>query len=185
MEGKLANPGPLGLTGFGLTTILLNIHNAGFYPVDAMIMGMGIFVGGIAQMIAGTQEFKKGNTFGSTAFTLYGAFWLSLVFIYIVKGAFPITEISMGFYLLVWGIFSTFMTIGTLKSNLAIRFVFITVTILFYLLAIGNFIGGHNIIINIAGYDGIICGASAVYLAVAEVLNEVYGKTILPIGSKK
>jgi uncharacterized protein len=79
MEQKLANPGPLGLLGFGMTTILLNIHNAGFFPVSAMMLSMGIFVGGIAQVIAGILEFKKGNTFGMTAFISYGMFWITLV----------------------------------------------------------------------------------------------------------
>ena len=74
-----ANPAPLGLTGFGMTTVLLNVHNAGFYPNNSMILGMGIFVGGIAQIIAGVLESKKNNTFGTTAFTAYGSFWLSLV----------------------------------------------------------------------------------------------------------
>jgi succinate-acetate transporter protein len=77
---NLANPAPVGLLGFGMTTILLNLHNAGFYPLDAMILGMGVFFGGLAQLIAGTMEFKKGNTFGQAAFMSYGAFWLLLVF---------------------------------------------------------------------------------------------------------
>ena len=183
MEGKLANPGPLGLAGFGLTTMLLNLHNAGLFGTEASILGMGIFVGGIAQMIAGVLEFKKGNTFGTAAFTLYGAFWLSLVFVFVFKGSFPISETGMGFYLLIWGVFSTFMTIGALKGNHVLKFVFISVTILFYLLAISNFTGSH-LIHNIAGWEGIACGFSAMYLSVAETINEMYGKTILPIGAK-
>lgn len=184
MEGKLANPAPIGLAGFGLTTMLLNLHNAGLFGLEASILGLGIFVGGIAQLIAGILEFKKGNTFGHVAFTMYGSFWLSLVFIWMAKGAFPVSGIGMGFYLSVWGIFTTFMMIGALKANVALRVVFITVTILFWLLAIANFTGSH-LIHTIAGWEGIVCGASALYLSVAEVLNEVYGKEVLPIGAKK
>src|SRR5512133_1556054 len=84
MEQKLANPAPLGLMGFGMTTVLLNIHNAGFFPLSAMILAMGIFYGGIAQVIAGYCEFKKGNTFGMTAFSSYGLFWISLVALWVI-----------------------------------------------------------------------------------------------------
>lgn len=182
MEGKLANPAPVGLAGFGMTTLLLNIHNAGIFPLDAMILGMGLFVGGIAQLIAGIMEFKKGNTFGMAAFTLYGSFWLSLVFIIFAKGIFPVSGTSMGFYLLIWGIFTMFMTIGAFKANKTLRFIFVTLTVLFFLLAISDF-AGSAAIKHIAGWEGIVCGASALYLSVAETVNESYGKTILPIGA--
>ena len=103
MEGeKIANPAPLGLMGFGTTTVLLNIHNAGFFPIASLILAMGIFYGGIAQIIAGILEFKKGNTFGLTAFTSYGLFWLTLVFIIVFKD-FPSSPAFMGWYLFVWG----------------------------------------------------------------------------------
>jgi succinate-acetate transporter protein len=81
MESKFSNPAPLGLMAFGMTTVLLNLHNAGFYGLDTMILAMGIFYGGIAQVIAGILEFRKGNTFGTTAFCSYGLFWLTLVFL--------------------------------------------------------------------------------------------------------
>lgn len=183
MEKKLANPGPIGLAGFGLTTMLLNIHNAGLFGLEASILGMGIFVGGIAQLLAGMLEFKKGNTFGHVAFTMYGSFWLSLVFIWMAQDSFPITGKGMGFYLALWAIFTTFMMIGALKANNALKVVFVTVTILFWLLAIANFTGSA-LIHKIAGWEGIVCGGSALYLSVAEVLNEVYGKNVLPIGDK-
>ncbi|MCG8376951.1 MAG: acetate uptake transporter, partial [Chlorobiales bacterium] len=100
-----ANPAPLGLLGFGMTTILLNIHNAGFFPLSSMILGMGIFVGGLAQVIAGIQEFKVNNTFGATAFSLYGFFWLSFVALKLLPGANPAAAApaayDVGFYLLV------------------------------------------------------------------------------------
>lgn len=179
-----ANPAPLGLTGFGLTTILLNIHNAGFYPNNSMILGMGIFVGGIAQIIAGILESKKNNTFGLTAFIAYGSFWLSLVAILALPRlgiADKADETAMGFYLLVWGVFTFGMFIGTLRLNRALQVVFGSLVILFALLALGDFT--HNPTIKIiAGYEGIICGLSAFYAAIAQVLNEVYGRVVLPVG---
>lgn len=182
-----ANPAPLGLIGFGLTTILLNFHNAGFFPVNSMIMGMGIFVGGMAQVIAGVLESKKGNTFGTTAFTLYGFFWMSLVATWILPGLDGVAaagSISMGVYLLFWGIFTLGMTVGTLKQNRALRVVFSSLTLLFFLLSIGDFTG--SILVKVvAGYVGIFCGLSALYSAIAQVLNELYGKTVLPLGSSK
>ena len=186
-QTKLANPGPLGLMGFGMTTILLNIHNAGFFPVMTVIVSMGIFYGGLAQVIAGILEFRKGNTFGTTAFTSYGFFWIALVGIWYLPTS-PTTAPSdatfVGIFLALWGIFTGFMFIGTLKGNRVLQFVFASLTLLFALLAIGNISGDHGII-HIAGFEGIICGASAIYLAMAEVINEQFGRTILPIGAPK
>lgn len=187
MTNNLANPAPLGLMGFGMTTLLLNIHNAGFFPVGAMIMAMGIFYGGIAQIIAGIFEFKKGNTFATTAFISYGFFWLTLVAIWVLPklGWAEATSANfIGCYLAIWGIFTGFMFIGTLKANKALQFVFGSLTLLFFMLAIRDFTGwewlGH-----LAGWEGMICGASAIYLAMAEVINEQYGRTVLPIGEPK
>jgi len=184
MEQKLANPAPLGLMGFGMTTVLLNIHNAGFFPISAMVLAMGIFYGGMAQIVAGIMEFKKGNTFGLTAFTSYGFFWLTLVGL-LVMPKLGWTEATphayMGWYLVMWGIFTLFMFLGTLKSNTVLKFIFLSLTVLFFLLAARDFTGSE-LIGTIAGYEGIICGASAIYLAMADVLNEVYGRKVLPIG---
>ncbi|WP_303864517.1 acetate uptake transporter [Alkalibaculum bacchi] len=180
-----ANPAPLGLMGFGMTTILLNVHNAGFFELNAMILAMGIFYGGLAQIIAGIMEFKKNNTFGTTAFTSYGFFWLSLVALNIlpVMGYSNVSDsLSMAAYLFMWGLFTLFMFIGTLRINKALQFVFGSLTILFLLLAIANYTGSA-IILTIAGYEGIICGFTAIYAAIAQVLNEVYGKMVLPIGN--
>ncbi|NDV25302.1 acetate uptake transporter [Desulfovibrio sp. JC010] len=184
MESKLANPAPLGLMGFGMTTILLNIHNAGFFPISSMILAMGFFYGGIAQIIAGVMEFKKGNTFGTTAFTSYGLFWLTLVALIIMPKmglADPTPHAYMGWYLLMWGIFTMFMFLGTLKGNKVLQFIFFSLTVLFFLLAVRDF-SGSKFIGTIAGWEGIVCGASAFYLAMAEVINEQYGRTVLPIG---
>ncbi len=181
-----ANPAPLGLLGFGMTTILLNLHNAGFYGVNSMIMGMGIFVGGIAQIFAGIQEWKKNNTFGATAFTAYGSFWLSLVATWLIPKtsfgeAYASDENSMGCYLLLWGIFTLCMFVGTLRLNRMLQVVFFTLTLLFFLLSISDFTGNKSLH-TLAGYEGVLCGASAVYGCVAQILNEVYGKTVLPLG---
>ncbi len=182
LDAKTANPAPVGLLGFGMTTILLNIHNAGFFPISAMILAMGIFYGGIAQVIAGVLEYKKGNTFAYTAFTSYGMFWLTLVFL-IVAPKWGITEATehayMGWYLFVWGVFTFFMFIGTLNKGPVLKFIFGSLTVLFFLLAIRDWTGS-KLIGTIAGWEGIVCGASAFYLGVAEVLEEARGRKILP-----
>jgi len=181
---KIANPAPLGLMGFGMTTILLNVHNAGFFPVSAMIMSMGLFYGGLAQVIAGYMSYKNGDTFSTTSFTSYGFFWISLVFTWMLPtmGATQATEASfMGIYLALWGVFTFFLFIGTFKYPVAKQVVFGSLTILFALLALHNFTGNATIGI-IAGYEGIFCGASAFYFAMALVLNETFGRTILPVG---
>ena len=182
-----SNPAPLGLLGFGMTTVLLNLHNAGFFPMDSMIFAMGIFYGGFAQVIAGIMEWKKDNTFGATAFTSYGFFWLSLIAINILPtmglGEAPSSQ-SMAAYLFMWAIFTFAMFIGTLRINRALQVVFGSLAILFFLLALGNFTGSE-LILTIAGYEGILCGFSAIYAAMAQVLNELYGKTIMPIGELK
>jgi uncharacterized protein len=181
-----ANPAPLGLLGFGMTTILLNFHNAGFFPVNSMILAMGIFVGGLAQVFAGVYEWKQGNTFGTVAFSLYGFFWLSFVAMVLLpgSGAEAADAFSKGLYLLVWGIFTGCMYIGTLRITKAHQVIFGSLTILFFLLALGDFTGNHTIT-RIAGWEGIFCGGSAFYAAIAQILNEIYGKTILPMGSVK
>jgi succinate-acetate transporter protein len=183
----LANPGPLGLMGFGMTTILLNLHNAGFFPLTAVIVSMGIFYGGLIQILAGMMEFKKGNTFGTTAFTSYGAFWLSLVGILMLPRmglADASSESFLGAYLGVWGVFTLFMFFGTMKANRGIQVVFGSLTILFALLCYGN-MTGNTAVLHFAGFEGIFCGVSAIYLAMAEVLNEQYGRTVLPVGEPK
>ncbi len=179
-----ANPAPLGLLGFGMTTVLLNMHNAGFYGLDSMIIAMGIFYGGAAQVIAGILESKKGNTFGTVAFTSYGFFWMTLVgtWVFPKLGWMPAPEpFAMGMYLLMWGILTFGLFFGTLKGPFIGKFVFGSLTILFVLLALANFTGSH-LIHTIAGYEGIICGASAIYEAIAQILNEKYGREVLPLG---
>jgi uncharacterized protein len=151
--------------------------------MDGMILAMGIFYGGIAQIIAGIMEWKKGNTFGMTAFISYGLFWMSLVGIIVIPGLHLASKpeaSAMAAYLFMWGLFTFVMFVATLKLNKTLRFVFASLAILFFLLALGDFTGNKNITI-LAGYEGMICGFSAIYLAAAETLNEIYEKTILPI----
>jgi len=167
--------------GFGMTTVLLNLHNSGLFALGTMILAMGIFYGGMAQIIAGIMEFRKGNTFGTTAFCSYGLFWMSLVFLLVFPslgwGAVP-EDAAMSAYLFMWGLFTFVMFFGTLKTNRALQFVFMSLAILFFLLAAGVY---NPTIHTIAGFEGIICGFSAIYLALAEVINEAHGRTILPI----
>jgi len=184
-----ANPAPLGLIAFGMTTVLLNLHNAGLWTLDATVLAMGIFYGGIAQIIAGICEFKKGNTFGMTAFCSYGLFWMTLVFVFLGESlglsAFAPSKGGIAAYLAIWGFFTLFMFVGTLRLNRALQVIFLSLTVLFWLLAVHKVvdpIGGRNLIGTIAGIEGIFCGMSAIYLAVAEIWNGVYGRSVLPIG---
>lgn len=179
-----ANPAPLGLLGFGLTTVLLNIHNAGYYELNSMILAMGIFYGGLAQIIAGIMEWKKNNTFGTTAFTSYGLFWLTLVgllFLPKLGLADATSKPAFAAYFFMWGLFTFVMFLGTLRINRALQFVFLSLTILFFLLAARDYLGSAAIG-TLAGYEGIVCGLSAVYAALAQVLNEVYKKVVAPLG---
>ena len=182
-----ANPAPLGLMGFGMTTVLLNLHNSGLYPLGTMILAMGIFYGGISQVIAAIMEFKKNNTFGLTAFGSFGLFWFTLAFLLIMPkmgwGNAPETA-AMVSYLVMWGIFTGVMFIGTLKLNRALQVVFASLAILFFLLAIGDGTGSI-VVTRIAGIEGIFCGLSAMYAALAQVLNSVYGRTVAPLGVVK
>ncbi len=184
LRTKLANPAPLGLMGFGMTTVLLNLHNTGFYGLDSMILAMGIVYGGVAQVLAGIMEFQRGNTFGTTAFTSYGLFWLSLVALKLLPSTglwIGPTANAMAAYFFMWGLFTFVMFFGTLKTSRALQFVFMSLAVLFFLLTTKELTGNTSVGI-LAGYEGIICGLSAVYLALAEVINEAQGKERLPIG---
>jgi len=184
---KLANPAPLGLLAFGLTTVLLGLHNSGMYPLNSMILAMGITYGGLAQIIAGIMEYRRGNTFGMVAFSSYGLFWWSLTLLMLMPnmsffGVVTSTDsIAMAMYFLMWGIFTFGMFFGTLKTNRGLQFVFISLTALFFMLSIGEFYSGLKWFSTITGIEGVICGLSAVYLGLAEVINEANRKTILPI----
>jgi succinate-acetate transporter protein len=182
-KDDLGNPAPLGLMGFGMTTILLNMHNLGLFGMNSMILAMGIFYGGIAQIIAGIMEFRKGNTFGTTAFTSYGLFWLTLVYLILYpigSPQFAPDNAAMAAYLFMWGLFTFIMFFGTLKTNRALQTVFMSLAILFFLLAAAR---AFPSLLIIAGAEGVFCGFSAFYLSLAEVLNEMHGRVVLPVGS--
>ena len=195
MSEKQANPAPLGLLGFGMTTVLAQfVHNVRLGSVDGMILGMALAYGGLAQVIAGIMEYKKGNTFGTVAFTSYGLFWWSYAFLNMLPNNYffgyfyqlPSSE-SLAAYFFMWGLFTFLMFFGTLKTNRALQFVFMSLAILFFLLAAKSAILAYSpstdveLFTRIIGIEGVFCGLSAVYLAIAEVLNEAHGKTVLPI----
>jgi len=183
IKDATANPAPLGLLAFGMTTVLLNLHNAGFFAMGTMILAMGIFYGGIAQIIAGIMEWRKNNTFGMTAFLSYGFFWLTLVGLLVMPslGLGAAQELSgMVAYLLLWGLFTLVMFIATLKHNRALQFIFASLTVLFFLLAIGD-ATGSTLIKTIAGYEGIVCGLAAMYTGLGQVINGTYGRVVFPL----
>jgi uncharacterized protein len=188
VKDTTGNPAPLGLLGFGMTTVLLNLHNAGFFELNPMILAMGICYGGIGQVIAGFMEWRKGNTFATTAFISYGLFWLSLVALIVMTklgwGAVSDNN-AMAAYLFMWGLFTLIMFIGTLRLHVAGQIVFGSLAILFFLLAYGDFANASVGFRHFTGYEGIFCGFSAIYTGLAQVLNELYGKVILPLGPVK
>src|SRR5438445_9367654 len=176
------NPAPLGLLGFGMMTDLINFHNAGFFELNTMILAMGICYGGIAQIIAGIMEWRKGNTFATTAFISYGLFWLSLVALIVMTKlgwATASNDKAMAAYLFMWGLFTLIMFVGALRLNRALQVVFGTLTILFFLLAYGDFASASPAFKHFTGCEGIVCGFSAIYTGLAQVLTEIYGKVIL------
>ena len=188
IKDTTGNPAPLGLLGFGMTTVLLNLHNAGFYELNSMILAMGICYGGLAQIIAGIMEWKKGNTFAITAFTSYGLFWLSLVVLVVLPKTgwgTATNDTAMAAYLAMWGLFTAVMFLGTLRLNRALQVVFATLTILFFMLAIGDYTAASAGFKHLTGYEGIFCGFSAIYAGLAQVLNELFGKVVLPLGPVK
>jgi len=189
IKDTTANPAPLGLLGFGMTTVLLNFHNAGFYELNTMILAMGLCYGGTAQVIAGIMEWKKGNTFATTAFISYGSFWISLVALIvlpkIIPSLIPASETAMAAYLAMWGLFTAFMFLGTFRLNRALQVVFGTLTVLFFLLAYGDFTGASVGFKHFTGYEGLVCGFAAIYTGLAQVLNELAGKIVLPLGVVK
>ena len=179
-----ANPAALGLTAFGMTTVLLNLHNAGLFGLGSMILAMGMFYGGLGQIIAGIMEWKKNNTFGMTAFISFGIFWETLVALLILPKlglADATSSNALAAFFVMWGLFTLVMFIGSLKANRALQVVLGLLTVLFFLLAIGEITGNANVV-TIAGYEGILTGFAAIYAGLAQVLNEMYKRTVAPLG---
>lgn len=188
IKDTTANPAPLGLFAFGMTTVLLNLRNAGFFELNSMILAMGLCYGGAAQVIAGVLEWKKNNTFGMVAFTSYGFFWISFVVLVLLPkaGLAPLatTAPALAAYLAVWGLFTAGLLIGTFRLSRALQFIFGTLTVLFFLLAIGDYTENAGLK-KFAGYEGLVCGFAACYAGLAQVLNELYGRVVLPLGPVK
>jgi succinate-acetate transporter protein len=197
MTEKLADPAPLGLISFGATTMLVSlIHHALSSGVDSIIIGIGLAYGGLAQVIAGLLEYRRGNTFGMVAFTSYGLFWWS----YAILNLLPRSQFFFGYslpsyesftaYYVVWGLFTLVMYFGTLKASRALQIVFITLTTLFFLIAAKSAILAFTTMTPsdltefslIIGVEGVITGFSAFYLGLAKIINEVHQRSILPIG---
>ena len=179
-EVKWGNPGALGLAGFGFNTILLQLHNIGAISnVEPLLYGF--FWGGLAQIIAGIIDGRRGDTSGLTAFTSYGVFWIGLSFMFLMEwlGVVTLSATGLAWTFILWGIFTAYMTISAIKISKVHVFVFATLVILFGLLA-AHFFGA--IPAKVAGVEGIICGAAAVYASAAVVLNAMYGRWVLPIG---
>ncbi len=179
-EVKWANPGALGLAGFGFNTVLLQIHNLGLISNVEPVL-CGFFWGGIAQIIAGVIDGRRGDTFGLTAFTSYGVFWIGLSFMFLMQwlGVVALSNSGLAWTFIMWGIFTGYMTVGAFAISRVHVFVFITLTILFGLLA-AVFFGALSA--KVAGVEGIFCGGAAIYGSAAVVLNGVYGRWVLPVG---
>ncbi len=181
METKLANPAPLGLSGFALTTFLLSMINIGWFTGAnmPMVLACAFAFGGTAQFATGIMEMPRGNSFGTVAFCGYGAFWWSfaLFVLFLSKG---VTGAFVGWYLFLWGLFTMFMWVASLKKAKALMLVFLFLMATFYLLAIGAWAGADMINV-IGGYFGLITAVLAFYLAAAESINESWGKTVLPV----
>jgi succinate-acetate transporter protein len=179
-ETQWANPGALGLAGFGLNTILLQIHNIGWID-STMPLIFGFVWGGVAQIIAGIIDARRGDAFGLTAFVSYGVFWLGLSFSFLLQwlGLVKLDNSGLAWMFVMWGIFTAFMTIATLKMTYMHLFVFTSLTVLFFLLA-AHFFGALSAMVP--GIEGIFCGAAAVYGSAAVIVNAKYGREILPLG---
>ncbi len=183
-----ANPAPLGLMGFGITTFVLSMMNANLVSFDKnlpVVLGMAIAFGGLAQFMAGMWEFRTGNTFGAVAFTAYGAFWISFYFLVQVQAPALIKAgdfgNAVGLYLWAWGIFTGVMFLCSFHAARAVQVVFLLLTVTFILLGIGNS-GADDTIIHWGGYVGLATAAAAVYTAAGEILHSAHGHDVIPLG---
>jgi hypothetical protein len=182
----IADPGPLGLAAFALTTFVLSMFNAGFIGAggEPVVFGLALAYGGFAQLLAGMWEFRTGNTFGAVAFTSYGAFWLSFwAFVQFYEKSVPANDAghAVGLFLIAWGIFTAYMFIASLRTTSAIALVFFLLAATFFVLGIGN-AGGHANIVKLGGYIGLATAAAAWYASFAAVTNSTFGRIVLPVG---
>jgi uncharacterized protein len=185
----IANPAPLGLAAFALTTFVLSMVNSGLVSdkAEPVVFGLALAYGGIAQLLAGMWEFKTGNTFGATAFSSYGAFWISFwaLVMFFVKDI-PAADAghAVGLYLWAWGIFTTYMFIASLRTTAAVAAVFLLLAVTFILLGIGNSHGSAagSGLVKVGGYVGILTAIAAWYASFAQVINSTFGRTVAPLG---
>jgi uncharacterized protein len=180
-----ADPGPLGLAGFALTTFVLSMFNSGLVSSagEPVVLGLALAYGGIAQFAAGMWEFRTGNTFGAVAFTSYGAFWVSfwaLITFFVQDIPAEHVGASVGLYLIAWGIFTAYMFVASLRTTGAIALVFLLLTLTFLLLGIGN-AGEHEGIVEVGGWAGILTAVAAWYASFAGVVNSTFGRTVMPV----
>ena len=180
-----ADPGPLGLAAFALTTFVLSMFNAGLLSEkgEPVVLGVALAYGGLAQLLAGMWEFRTGNTFGAVAFTSFGAFWLSFwALVVFYAGDIPEADTghAIGLYLIAWGIFTLYMFVASLRTTAAVALVFALLTVTFFLLGIGD-AGAHEDITKAGGYFGLATAAAAWYASFAAVTNSTFGRTVLPV----
>ena len=184
---NIADPVPVGIAGFAMTTFVLSCINAGFFggtTAAPMVLGLAIFYGGLVQLLAGMWAFRRGETFVAVAFCSYGGgFWLSYFFLtYVIapRLAPSVAGDAIGLYLIGWAIFTFYMTIAALKTNLAVLWVFITLTATYVLLVLAELGIATSTLLPIAGYVGITCGVTAWYVAFAHVANATFGRELIP-----
>jgi succinate-acetate transporter protein len=181
----IADPGPLGLAAFALTTFVLSMFNSGLVGSggEPIVFGLALAYGGLAQLLAGMWEFRTGNTFGAVAFTSYGAFWLSFwAFVQFFEKSVPAADAghAVGLFLIAWGIFTTYMFIASLRTTAAISLVFFLLAITFFVLGIGN-AGAHTGIVKLGGWIGLATAIAAWYASFAAVTNSTFGRIVLPV----
>ena len=182
---SVADPGPLGLAAFALTTFVLSMFNSGIMDdkAEPIVFGLALAYGGVAQILAGMWEFRTGNTFGAVAFTSYGAFWLSFwAFVQFFEKDVPAKDAghAVGLYLIAWGIFTTYMFVASLRTTAAISLVFVLLSVTFFLLGIGN-AGAHENVTKLGGWFGLATAAAAWYASFAAVTNSTFGRIVLPV----
>jgi uncharacterized protein len=182
---KIADPGPLGLAAFALTTFVLSMFNADLVSKggEPVVLGLALAYGGLAQLLAGMWEFRTGNTFGAVAFTSFGAFWLSFWALdeFFAKDiAAADVGHAVGLYLIAWGIFTAYMFVASLRTTAAVALVFILLAITFFLLGIGNS-GAHTNIVKLGGWFGLVTAAAAWYASFAAVTNSTFGRVVMPV----
>ncbi|HEY0391917.1 MAG TPA: acetate uptake transporter [Solirubrobacterales bacterium] len=180
-----ADPAPLGLAAFALTTFVLSMFNAGLVSKagEPVVLGLALGYGGIAQVLAGMWEFRTGNTFGAVAFTSFGAFWISFwAFVTFFEGDVPAANVgdAVGLYLIAWGIFTTYMFVASLRTSGAVALVFFLLAVTFFLLGIGNANGTEGLV-EAGGWFGLATAAAAWYASFAAVVNSTFGRTVLPV----